>query len=309
MNREALEQDRCPLCGAAARVWTCRQGRELRRCEHCRFAWVRQGLMRAASGRSIYEEEQRQFGEAADYYHDEGTIDAAAEKLAWVARFVPAGGRLLDVGANFGYFAKAASARYETSGLEPGPGLVAWGREHLHAPIEVGSIYDDRPGFLDRFDAIAMFDVLEHLPDPRTALERCRAWLKPGGRLFITTPDSDSLVARLLGSHWHYVDLIEHIALVGRTNLARLLDETGFSVVDRRTIGRRYRLSYIERRLGELAAAGAPALKLAHLAARPLRLASRARVTINLGDVMGVVAQRIQNSKFKIQNSEIKLEK
>src|SRR6185436_13435275 len=93
MNRDALEQDRCPLCGAAARVWARRQGRELRRCEACRFAWVRQGLMRAASGRSIYEEEQRQFGETADYYHDEGTIDAARGKLAWVARRPARSGR------------------------------------------------------------------------------------------------------------------------------------------------------------------------------------------------------------------------
>lgn len=290
MNEAALEQAHCPLCSKAGEAWTRRFGRELRRCRACGFAWVLQGLTRAPSGRSLYEDEMWQFDEYADYYEDESTIEAARDKLRWIADHTRAGGRLLDVGANVGYFSTEASTRYEVTGIEPSAGTVARGRAQLQAPIEVGSIYDERPDFHGRFDVIAMFDVLEHLPDPRGALDRCHDYLAPGGRLFITTPDLDSVMARLLGSHWYYVDLIQHIALFGRSNLRALLEERGFSLVSRRTIGRQYRISYIERRLRTLAAETA-ALKVAHLASRPLLRWPDALVSLNLGDVMGIAAE------------------
>jgi hypothetical protein len=113
--------------------------------------------------------------------------------------------------------------------------------------------------------------------------------LTDGGYLFITTPDASAPIARLLGSHWYYIDLLEHISLFTTANLIRLLRDCGFRVLERRTFGRRYRLSYIERRLQGLAR-DSLLLRAAHVAALPLRLAREARVTLNLGDVTGIVA-------------------
>ena len=149
--------------------------------------------------------------EQSDYYRDQSTIDAARAKLEWVTRLSRGSGRLLDIGANFGYFARDAATRFEALGIEPSALTVAWGRQHLNAPVEVGSIYDARPEFAGRFDVITLFDVIEHLPEPHDALGRIREWLAPGGRLFLTTPDAGSLIARLLGKNWWYIDLTEHI--------------------------------------------------------------------------------------------------
>ena len=279
------------ICGGAGRVWTENHGRQLRRCQACRFAWVSQGVARTSTGESIYESSEPIFftDVQADYYRDEGSVDAARAKLAWVSRFVAPGAALLDVGANLGHFVQQAQQRYDAIGIEPSAAVVAWGREHLNVRLEQGSIDTDNAAYAGRFGAVTMFDVIEHLPDPRAALQRCRRYLADGGRLFITTPDAGALVARLLGSHWYYVDLMEHISLFTSANLTRLLRECGFRVLERRTIGRRYRLSYIERRLRVLSR-DSPLLGAAHIAALPLRLAGEARVTLNLGDVMGVVA-------------------
>jgi SAM-dependent methyltransferase len=248
-------------------------------------------VARTSTGESIYEsgapifftEEQR------DYYRDEVTIDAARAKLQWVTRFVPPGRALLDVGANFGHFIREAQAQYAAIGIEPSAAVVSWGRQHLNVCLEQGSIETDNPAYVGRFGAVTMFDVLEHLPDPRAALERCRRYLMMGGHLFITTPDAGARVARLLGAHWYYVDLLEHISLFTAANLARLLVECGFRVIERRTIGRRYRVSYIERRLRDLSR-DSRLLRAAHFATLPLRLAGEARIMLNLGDVAGIVA-------------------
>lgn len=284
-------RDHCLICGGAGALWTESRGRQLLRCAACRFAWVRQGVGRTATGESIYESDEPIFFTdiQSDYYRDEATVDAARAKLQWVSRFVPPGSAILDVGANLGHFIQQAQQQYTAVGIEPSAAVVAWGREHLNVCLEHGSIERDNPTYVGRFGAVTMFDVLEHLPDPRAALRRSRRYLTSEGHLFITTPDASAPMARLLGSHWYYVDLLEHISLFTAANLARLLRECGFRVIERRTFGRRYRLSYIERRLRGLSR-DSLLLRTAHIAALPLRLAGEARVTLNLGDVAGIVA-------------------
>ena len=284
-------RDHCLICGGTGAVWTESRGRQLLRCAACRFAWVRQGVGRTATGESIYESDEPIFFTdiQSDYYRDEATVDAARAKLQWVSRFVPPGSAILDVGANLGHFIQQAQQQYTAVGIEPSAAVVAWGREHLNVCLEQGSIERDNPTYVGRFGAVTMFDVIEHLPDPRAALRRSRRYLTSEGHLFITTPDASAPVARLLGSHWYYVDLLEHISLFTTANLARLLRECGFRVIERRTFGRRYRLSYIERRLRGLSR-DSLLLRTAHIAALPLRLAREARVTLNLGDVAGIVA-------------------
>jgi SAM-dependent methyltransferase len=210
--------------------------------------------------------------------------------VAWVKQYVEGGSRLLDVGANFGYFVSQAQTAFDAVGIEPSPSVVAWGREHNGAHLEVGSIEHHAADFERRFAAITLFDVIEHLPNPREALERCRSYLAPGGRLFITTPDAGSPMARLLGRHWYYVDLIQHVSLFSTATLTRLLSECGFTVIGRCTIGRSYRFSYITRRLRDLSSSSFP-LRVAAAVAAPLELLPNRRIYLNFKDVVGLVAE------------------
>ena len=284
--------DVCAICGGTSDVWLPHPDRPLRRCSTCGFRWIPQGVARSSSGRTIYDDEASVFFAAggADYYLDETARDAAAAKLAWVMRYA-SGGSLLDVGANVGFFVAGASAAFAAQGIEPNVHAVAWARQHASERVAVGSIYDPRPDFAGRFNAITMFDVIEHLADPRAALGQCREWLADGGRLFITTPNTASVAARVLGRHWYYIDLTEHVSLFSVANLERLLNQEGLRMVAQRTIGRRYKFSYIEQRLGYLGRT-APVMRLAHLAAQPLRLLPNAVVTLNFGDAVGIVAER-----------------
>ena len=60
------------------------------------------------------------------------------------------------------------------------------------------------------FDAVTLWDVLEHIPNPVTFLQRCEALLKPGGHLFLNVPNLESKEARLLHSRWPLL-LAEHL--------------------------------------------------------------------------------------------------
>jgi SAM-dependent methyltransferase len=283
----------CPICGTAARVWIAREGRTLLRCTACPFAWMQEGVMRTGDGRSIYEAAGAIFldGSQADYYQDETSIDSAREKLTWVESFAPRGGALLDVGANIGLFVREAARSFDALGIEPSAAIVRHAVEHVGARLEAASIDEVSARYAGRFDAVTLFDVIEHLDAPGAGLAQIRGALRPGGHLFITTPDLGSLAARLTGSNWHYIDMDEHVSLFSLASLRALLHREGFDVRQARTIGRDYRFSYIRRRLHYLGQAGL-GMRLAYLASWPLALRPQARLHINLGDVMGVVAVR-----------------
>jgi SAM-dependent methyltransferase len=270
-----------------------KQSRAVERCTRCGLIWVPAGVAIGASGLTIYEEEVPIFAQEgnADYYLDPAQLDNFRDKLGWVRSHLRDGATLLDAGANYGHFLAVASSVYRARGFDISPTAVAWSRAQFGVDNKVASIYELPPDLVGPFEAVASFDVIEHVDDPRRALRSLHAVLAPGGLLFLTTPDAGSLIARLLGARWHYLDPIQHIVLFNRRNLAQLLEENGFEVIAMRTIGHRYRVSYV---LGRLCYLHRESLlggvfRLLRRLARPVAGLS---LRIDAGDVMGVVARR-----------------
>lgn len=81
------------------------------------------------------------------------------------------------------------------------------------------------------FDVVTWWDALEHVPDPSTCLNETVRVLKPGGWLFVQTPDPNSWEARLFGSYWVGYDAPRHLFMFPRIVLLRKLEEIGFKVV------------------------------------------------------------------------------
>jgi SAM-dependent methyltransferase len=247
-----------------------------------------------ASGCSIYDDDHDNvFGQAGNehYYLDETNLLSCREKVTWIRGFIEPGIRLLDAGANYGHFLHGAQDMWDASGFELSPQAVQWSREHLRVRNCVGSVYSPPCDLLTPFDAVTLWDVIEHLDRPIEALGQLRLLLKPGGYLFISTPDAGSLVARLLGRHWHYIDPVQHLNLFSFANLSLALKRAGFEVIQQRSFGRYYRLRYVFDRIAQLHRSGVLgcAGRIGQFLLR--RFLNRA-VYIKLGDVMGVVARR-----------------
>jgi SAM-dependent methyltransferase len=86
---------------------------------------------------------------------------------------------------------------------------------------------EDLPAGLGQFDAVLMVAVIEHLIDPMTAMERIRTLLRPGGFVWINTPNIAKWTRRaklLLGRFPSTAAWDEGLLTYGRSP-ARLLDE------------------------------------------------------------------------------------
>lgn len=96
--------------------------------------------------------------------------------------------------------------------------------------------------FGERFAALTMTDVLEHLHDPPAALRSLSAALADDGLLMLTTPNTDSPIAKLLGRHWPSYCAIHHIYLFNPKNASMLLERLGFTVLSVLPLAKRYPL-------------------------------------------------------------------
>jgi 2-polyprenyl-3-methyl-5-hydroxy-6-metoxy-1,4-benzoquinol methylase len=105
----------------------------------------------------------------------------------------PPAGRILDVGAGAGTFLELARADgWDATGVELSPDLAARAEARTGACVMRGDFLEVT---LEKaaFDAVTLWDVLEHTIDPGAVLDRARDLLAPGGVLVVFTIDAASL--------------------------------------------------------------------------------------------------------------------
>ncbi|MEO8590479.1 MAG: class I SAM-dependent methyltransferase [Flavobacteriales bacterium] len=118
--------------------------------------------------------------------------------------------RIIDVGCGAGIFLEEAAKRgWEVHGTEYGERALVACRSRNIRIIE-GAL-DPANYEPEGFDVVCSFEVIEHLPRPKEELERMVRILRPGGALYMTTPNYRSLGHELAGSAWSIVNYPEHL--------------------------------------------------------------------------------------------------
>jgi len=151
------------------------------------------------------------------------------------------GGRWLDIGfGNGALMTTAAEFGFHAVGLDLRESCVNIMRKfgyEAHA-IDFETFRPNEP-----FRVISMADVLEHIPFPKPALRHAWNLLEPGGVLFVSMPNSDSFLWKVLNQNSAnpYWGEIEHYHNFSRPRLYSLLAECGFEPV-RYGVSARYRV-------------------------------------------------------------------
>jgi len=186
-----------------------------------------------------------------------------ARQVARMEALTGGPGRVFDVGTAGGSFLAAARTRgWQVDGCEPNAWLAEWGARRYGLDIRHGTLATlDLPR--EYYDAVTLWDVIEHLTEPSAELARARVLLKPGGHLFMTFPDIESLPARLLGRRWPCFSAV-HIYYFSKATMGRMLERSGFELIEARPHMPRLELGYGLERAGDVA--GAPMRALSRLA-------------------------------------------
>ena len=231
---------RCPLCDGQQSELLYRlndpSGKlegvfELRRCLGCELVHVDPRPSDEALA-ALYDE---------DFYFSTGwSYDRIA---SWVIEFIQTGrrrrveryvrgGSLLDIGSGDGRFVHhMARHGWDATGLDFSPAALEYaGRIESGGRFVQGSLDDEkfRPCSLE---LITLWQVLEHIGEPRPLLRRCHEMLKPGGVLVAAVPNIEGLSSRLTGERWWGLDVPRHLVHYAPNTLQASLERAGFCVI------------------------------------------------------------------------------
>jgi 2-polyprenyl-3-methyl-5-hydroxy-6-metoxy-1,4-benzoquinol methylase len=162
-----------------------------------------------------------------------GVLPWRGQRVAsWVRHLAYVGPRcrLLDVGAGSGIFVQQMRALgWQAQGVEPDDDAAADAGAGAHLIRATLSEYASVAS--DRYDVLTLSHTLEHLHCPVDALSDCRCLLRPGGLLWIATPNVASLAHRAFGDCWWGLDVPRHLVLFNHRSLTELLRRSGFSEI------------------------------------------------------------------------------
>lgn len=139
-------------------------------------------------------------------------------------------GRLLDIGCSTGLFLHTMQSKYrwEPYGVEINEYAASIAREKYHLNIFLGSLEQaSYPAAF--FDAVTLWDTLEHLPDPTSTLLEIKRIIKSDGVLVVRVPNYDSWDARIFGPAWAGLDVPRHFFVFSRSSLVKLFEKSGFT--------------------------------------------------------------------------------
>lgn len=226
---------RCPLCHSAS-VKAMRAHDVNRRVSRETFHYVQCGDCGCVSLCNVPADLDRYY--PASYYDVPSSLTdldrrTAGEryKIQLVQRWV-ASGRLIEVGPAYGAFARAAQqAGFEVDTIEMDERCCSF----LQNVVGVGAMRSHDVvralGGIPPADVIAMWHVLEHLPQPWETLAVAARRLRPGGILVLATPNPEALQFRLFGRFWTHLDAPRHLHLLSSSTVAEQARALGLAPV------------------------------------------------------------------------------
>jgi len=236
----------CPVCGADNnKIFVKKNGHILRVCKVCRliFVWpIPKNL------EEIYKKEYFKGSEKKDFGYTNYDEDKEPMKnifIFYLKKFkrLVSGRRIFDIGAATGYFLDLARDRgWQTAGVEISKyasDIAKFKKHEIYNNSSLGDFHQHK------FDVVTMWDVLEHLQSPKEYLKNVNKILNQGGVLAINTVDAGSWWAKLFGKKWHQLNPPEHLFYFSKNNLKLLLKNSGFKVLEKRKISKKFSLTYV----------------------------------------------------------------
>jgi 2-polyprenyl-3-methyl-5-hydroxy-6-metoxy-1,4-benzoquinol methylase len=208
----------CPFCGNqayfafSAKDWNQHSSQTLFkyfRCKSCELVFLHPV---PADTSSFYVNEQFSIPEKLDEFP--ARVGSQRWKLDLVRSHLT-GPTLLEIGPATGEFATVAKdAGLEVTLIEMDDACCAFLRDKLGHTV----IKSSDPSVVlaggPQYDAICLWQSIEHIPQFWTIIDKLAGALRPGGICVISTPNPVSFQAKLMGRRWPHADAPRHLYLI-----------------------------------------------------------------------------------------------
>jgi SAM-dependent methyltransferase len=223
-----------------------------------------------------------------DYITSEKVLRAEFRTILDHVRQIVPSGTLIEIGAAYGFFLLEAKTQYEVHGVEIADDAAEFARAR-GLDVRTGGLTRSILEEIGSIDLVVMLDVIEHLEDPKAALELCSEFLRPGGAVILTTPDFGSALARITGKSWRNMTPPQHLWYFTRDSITRIAAAAGLEVDQIGHPWKRVPISLIVQLISRYTGVELPRSMLTSL--------SKIGMPVNLFDAMRVVLRKPQPAR------------
>lgn len=239
MKSQLAVSRRCPICDSArfTKLRFCKNPTDpfWRKCKNCKSIYARD----IPDSRTI-EEHYAGYYDGINLEIPQFVRSNLDKRINLLNGYRTESNNILDIGFGAGTLLEAAQDQgWICSGTEYSPDSIRIAISNGWAVHKGDLSEDDLPG---PFDVIAAIEVLEHVSNPASIVNLAAQRLRKGGAFYGTTPNSQSINAKVLGENWSVLSYPEHQVLLNKKSIKLLFDfenlepkmlkSTGFNPVD-----------------------------------------------------------------------------
>jgi 2-polyprenyl-3-methyl-5-hydroxy-6-metoxy-1,4-benzoquinol methylase len=239
MKSQKVVSRRCPICDSArfVKLRFCKDPNDpfWRRCKKCKSIYARD-IPDSKAIEAYY----------AGYY-DGINLDIPQfvrsnldKRIDSLEGYRTESNNILDIGFGAGIFLEAAQDKeWICSGTEYSSDSIRIASSNGWTVHQGDLSEGDLPG---PFDVVAAIEVLEHVSSPASIVNIATQRLRKGGAFYGTTPNAQSINAKLLGENWSVLSYPEHQVLLNKKSIKllfalenikpKMLKSTGFNPID-----------------------------------------------------------------------------
>lgn len=237
-GQQESSERKCPYCGGTAPFFISSNDFNRQTTDRS-FSYYQCGLCRLIFMSPIPDPEDIRSFYAGGYQAIPGTLaELRSIAVKETYRLKPilkykSGGKLLEIGSWMGIFSiNAKDVGFDVTAIDIDQNCI----DFLNNTVGIKAIRSSNPATTlsrmdEKFDVIALWHSLEHLPDPWLVIQTAAKRLNPGGLLLVAIPNIDSQEFSVLKERWRHLDTPRHlyfypigslVTLCSASNLTRL---------------------------------------------------------------------------------------
>lgn len=180
----------CPLCVSTKTSFFAKKDvYSFRRCSRCKTIF----LTSLPQKKELKVHYSKQFSYNDGLQNEKVIRSRSNIILRKIRQFYPHTKTLCDVGSGFGFFLdEAHHSGFEVTGIEPSKQLANFSKQNYHIFPYIGELKTYIRAHHNNFDIVTCIHVIEHVADPKAFITALLQLVKPGGLLYLETPNSDS---------------------------------------------------------------------------------------------------------------------
>lgn len=224
----------CPVCQSRNELEIFyKEGGRYVICQDCTMVYINP-VFKDSSIKEYYEVNHSEQAAVVESDTDDFYVKIYNDGIDTIFKEVDKANNILDIGCSSGTFLDQVKKRnINVFGIELNQS------EYKLAISKGHTVYNDlveNIQFKDKFDAITMWDVFEHIKDGEFYLNLMKTLLTENGVIFLQIPSSDSLAAKILREHCNMYDGLEHVNLYGVETIKLLAQKCGLEVLSLKTV-------------------------------------------------------------------------